>query len=97
MTKTFHQPILQRDANDNVIQESFLSGLKFRGEYSGTNLIYKGAARPGSATSAAVWQICKITYSGANLVQVDWPEDSNGGASEEYVFVWDDRATYTYN
>lgn len=97
MSKTFHQPILQQDANANVIQESYLSGMKFRGEYSGANLIYKGVARPGSATNAAVWQICKITYSGANLTQVDWPEDSNGNPSEEFIFAWDLRAGYIYN
>lgn len=97
MTTGFNQPILQRDAQDNVIQESFLSGLKFRGEYTASNLIYKGVARPGTATSVAKWQICKLTYSGSDITQIDWPQDALGHASEEYNFIWDNRASYTYS
>jgi hypothetical protein len=70
--------------------------MKFRGEYSASNLIYKGYARPGTATSAAGWQIAKITYSGSNVTQIDWPE-SGGIPSSEFNFVWDDRASYTYS
>lgn len=96
MSKTFNQPILQRDANGNVLQESFLSGMKFRGDYTGDTLIYKGLARPGTPTSVSAWQISKQTYAGENITQVDWPEDTNGSPSEEYIFSWDNRASYTY-
>jgi len=96
MTKSFNQPVLKEDAYGNVIAESYLSDMKFRGEYSTGNIIYRGYARPGTATSAAKWQIAKLTYSGSDLTQVDWPQ-SGGIASSEFIFVWDDRATYTYS
>ncbi len=86
------QPNLKRDKNYNVVQESYLSDMKFRGEYSAGNLIYKGYARPGSSTADPVWQISKLTYSGADLTQVDW-----ANSSSEFLFVWDDRASYVYN
>lgn len=97
MTRQYNQPILKTDANGNVLQESYIGDMKFRAEYSGSNLIYKGFARPGIATSTAKWQIAKLTYSGSNITQIDWPQDASGHASSEFNFVWDDRATYTYS
>ena len=97
MNKTYHQRILKLDANRNPLQESYLGDMTFRGEYSGSNLIYKGLARPGSAEGDLVWQIAKITYSGSNITEIKWPEDSNGNASSEFIFSWTDRATYTYS
>jgi hypothetical protein len=96
MTKTFNQPILKKDANDNVIQDSF-ADRAFQGEYTGTNLIYRGYARPGTATSVSTWQIAKLAYDGANnVLSIKWPQ-SGGIASSEYIFKWDDRAGYTYS
>ncbi len=91
-----NQTILKRDAQGNVIQESYTGDMAFRGEYTGANLIYKGFARPGALTSADVWQIARLTYSGANLTAIEWPENSLGAPSSEFNFQWDDRATYTY-
>ena len=87
---------LKRDAFGNAIQESYVADMKFRGEYTGSNLIYKGYATPGTATSAGDWQIAKITYSGSNITQIDWPEE-NSIPSSEFKFIWDNRATYTYS
>lgn len=86
------QPNLKKDKNLNVVQESYLADLKFRGEYSAGNLIYKGYARPNSDTADDVWQISKLTYSGSDLTQVDWAQGSS-----EFIFVWDDRASYVYS
>ncbi len=88
---------MKRDAQGNVIQESYTGDMAFLGEYSGANLIYKAFARPGAATSAAMWQIAKLTYSGANLTAIQWPQNSLGHASSEFNFVWDSRAGYTYS
>ena len=72
--------------------------MAFQGAYSGTNLIYRGFARPGASTSASVWQLAFMTYDGSNnLLSIQWPEDPNGHASNDYEFSWDDRATYTYS
>jgi hypothetical protein len=78
------------------LPESFLEEA-FRGEYDGSNnLIYAGFARPGSPESLPVWQISKLTYSGANLTSITWPTSSEGAVSNDYEFAWSLRATYTY-
>lgn len=89
-------PVLKRDANLIPIQESYREQA-FQGEYSGTNLIYRGFAKPGTATSATGWQIAKLTYSGANITSITWPQNSLSKASSLYEFVWDSRAGYTYS
>ena len=98
MAKTHHQTILKRDADNNVIQDSYVGDMTFRGDYTGTNLIYKGYARPGASEGASVWQIAKIAYDGSNnATSVKWPQGSNSAASSEFNFSWTDRATYTYS
>lgn len=93
-----NQTILKRDAQGNVIQDSYVGDMAFLGEYSGTNLIYKGFARPGSASSAAVWQIALLTYDGSNnLLSITWPQNSFGHASSEFNFIWDNRAALIYS
>lgn len=65
-----------------------------RCDYDATgNLIYTGAATPGTLTSAAKWRIQKLTYSGTgNLLSIIWP---NGEA--EFANVWDNRTSLTYS
>ncbi len=89
-------PLLKRDVNGNVIQDS--SGdMSFRGDYTGSNLIYKGFARPGSAEGDLVWQIAKLSYDGSNnLLTIKWPQNANSSASTEYQFSWTGRAGYTF-
>lgn len=92
-----NRPMGRRDAQGNIIPGSF-DDMAFRGSYTGTNLIYKGFARPGSAEGDLVWQIAMMTYDGANnLLTVVWPEDANGHANNDFQFSWTDRATYTYS
>ena len=92
-----NRPVGFKDAQGNLIPESF-SDEAFRGEYTGTNLIYKGFARPGSAEGSLVWQIAKLAYDGSNnLLSIKWPENANAHASNDYEFSWTDRATYTYS
>ena len=91
-----NRPLGMLDAQGELIQDSF-DYESFLGEYSGTNLIYSGYARPGSLTSAGVCQISKQTYDGnGNVTAVQWPQ-VNGIASADYQFIWDNRATYTYS
>ena len=97
MTTVKNNPYLKRDANNNVIQDSS-DDMAFKGAYTGNNLIYKGLARPGAISSAAVWQISRQTYDGSNnLTAVEWPQDANAHASSEYAFIWDNRAILTYS
>ena len=64
--------------------------------YAGTVLTYIGKALPGTATSAAGWQLMKLTYDGTNNTQVDFPQDASGNQSNLFAFIWDSRAGYTY-
>jgi YD repeat-containing protein len=60
---------------------------------AGGNPIYVGKAAPGTATSAAAWQIRKIAYDlSGNPTAVLWAEGSDG-----FAYVWDGRAGYTYS
>lgn len=52
---------------------------------------YIGKVMPGTATSAAKWQITKLTFSSGNFTGQTWA-DGNGN----YDNVWDDRASLTY-
>jgi hypothetical protein len=94
---TATRPFGKLDAQARVIPSSF-GDLAFQGAYSSNNLIYFGQARPGSSTSDAVWKISYLTYDGSgNLLTIQWPQDTNGNASSEYIFIWEDRAGYTYS
>ena len=91
-----NMPILKRDAQNNVCQDTY-ADRTFRGDYTGTNLIYRGYARPGSAEGDNVWQLAKLAYDGANnITSIKWPQASNGSASAHYSFNWTGRAGYTY-
>jgi hypothetical protein len=91
------QPNQKIDGFGNPISESYVGDMKFRGEYSGSNLIYKGYAKPGADESDEVWQIAEITYSGSNITEINWPQNALGKASSNFEFSWTDRATYTYS
>lgn len=93
-----NRSLLALDNNFRDIQDSSLDQA-YQGDYlGGMQLVYKGFARPGSFTSDSVWQIAFIQYDGSgNLDSITWPQLPNGVASSDYVFVWDDRASYTYS
>ena len=61
-------------------------------EYSAGNAIYIGEARPGSLSSSTKWRIKKLTYSGADVTDVQW-----AGGSDAFIYIWDNRASYTYS
>ena len=56
-----NRPIGRLYAQGRPIPDSWTDEA-FQGAYTGDNLIYKGFAKPGAATSAAVWQIAKLAY-----------------------------------
>lgn len=53
---------------------------------------YVGVAEPGANKAEAKWAIFKLFYSGTNITELRW-----ANASRAFVFVWNDRATYTYD
>lgn len=73
MPGIFSRPGGRSDTNYYIDQNSF-DDEEFRGEYTGTNLIYKGFARPGGNVDEPVWQISFLTYDGSNnVLTVQWP------------------------
>lgn len=53
---------------------------------------YIGIAFPGSATSAAVWQIRKLTYTGTNATAVLWCDGNNN-----FDNIWDNHPSLSYS
>jgi len=68
--------------------------LLVKAEYNGSSLlIYFADAQPGTATSASLWRIRKLSYDGnGNFTTLAWPN-----ADTSFLYAWDDRATYTYS
>lgn len=61
--------------------------------YNGTGLPeYIGIASPGSLTSAAVWKIKKLVYSGTNVVQILWADGNT-----TFDNIWDNYASLSYS
>lgn len=56
-------------------------------------VIYLGYAQPGTAKTAAAWQIRKITYdANGAMTDVEFAEGSNA-----FNKVWNSYATYSYS
>jgi hypothetical protein len=90
------KPLLEIDANRNLIQDSNLWTTK-RLSYSGANPEYIGTARVGANESDPIWQIFKLSYDGSsNLVSQKWPIGADGVPTNDFAFSWTDRATYTF-
>lgn len=93
-----NRPTVSYDANFVPTQEAAIDE-SFRGDYlAGTNLIYKGMARPGGTETDFVWQIAKLAYDGNNnLLSIKWAQNANGVAANDYIFQWSNRTAYTYS
>jgi hypothetical protein len=92
-----NRPLGELDAQGRLIYDS-VDDLAFRGEYVGSNLIYKAFAHPGADEAAFVWQIAKISYDGSgNVLTVKWPQNALGNATNDYIFAWAGRAGLTYS
>jgi hypothetical protein len=59
-------------------------------DQSVVGVVYVGEATPGTASSASLWRIKRITESGSST-SVDW-----AGGTADFVHSWDDRLTLTY-
>ena len=90
------RPINQLDAQGRVLTSSG-DWTTFRGEYTGTNLIYAGFAKPGAAEGDNEWQISKMTYDASgNILTVKWPTKDDGTVSSDFEFNWTGRAGYVF-
>lgn len=62
---------------------------QIRMAYTGSDVEYVGESLPGVAENAIGWRIKKLTYSGGNVVAIDWADDTS-----QFTKIWNDRATY---
>jgi hypothetical protein len=83
---------LQKQAKRVILTDPF-GGINTDGNFDvkldevSDTLLYMGIAQIGSDLSEPVWQIRKITDTGFG-----WAE-----STDDFVHIWDDRATYTYS
>ena len=94
---SFARPTAFVDSNANVNQTSY-TYLAFRQDLNGGSYpIYIGYAKPGASVANAVWSISKNTVDGAgNITAKQWPVVNGGGATADFIFVWNNRASLTY-
>lgn len=67
--------------------------IEMRSYDASDRLEYQGFAPAGSAVSSPCWQIKKFTY---DSTSERITTKLFAGSVNDYVHVWDDRATYTY-
>lgn len=73
------------------MHETFSMAFVTRLDEPGGGVTYIGIALPGAATSAAVWQIKRMTVSGTSTVI------QYASGSTAFAYVWDDRAGLSYS
>lgn len=75
------------DRREFIVQDSEVSLVAIND--TNGNPVFLGRAKPGVALSVAKWQIRKITWdSNSSPTRVEWPENSEGNASNNYEFIW---------
>ncbi len=91
------RPTAPLDADNRPVVPMWWDQSMLGDDGGGSQLVYIGRARPGSAQTAAVWQIRMLTYDAAgNVISISWPQNSSGNPSNDYIFQWSARAGYTY-
>jgi len=70
-------------------ESMFVPALQF--DYIDDTTFYRGEAVPGTATSAALWRVQRITITGDDLV-IEWAD-----GSANFTKIWDDRLSLTYS
>ena len=64
----------------------------FKVDFITDNLLYRGEAIPGTATSAATWRIREITISAVDGdISTTWADGDS-----DFDNIWDDRLSLTY-
>jgi len=65
-------------------------------DYVSSVLQYHGFAKPGTATSSALWKVAKVTLNASgDITQMIWAGTAAIGYGQ-YNQVWDNRASLTY-
>jgi hypothetical protein len=81
-----------RDRKEFIVQDSEVSIITLRD--SDGNVIYEGRAKIGEPTTDNKWQIRKIDYdSNSSVSRMTWPQDSNGAATGDFIYIWEGAST----
>lgn len=81
----------QVDSNLHILTEA--PALIQRMDYNASNLpIYIGLAIPTSLSSAAVWQIRRLTYTGNNVTLIEFADGDT-----EFNNIWDNRVSLNFS
>ena len=83
------------DSTGNEVHSAYSTDLTYKQamEYNASNLpLYIGFALPGTAKSAAGWNIRKLSYTGYNATDVEF-----GDATSSMTLIWNSRAGYAYS
>lgn len=85
-----------KDRREFIVQDSEVA-LRAQNDANG-NPIYIGRSKIGTLDGEVKWQIQLLAWDANNsITSVTWPQNSEGNASAEYEFEWDERASYTYS
>lgn len=86
----------ESDRREFIVQDSEVA-LRAENDANG-NPIYIGRAKVGITNGEVKWQIQSLAWDANNSVtSVTWPQNSEGNASANYEFEWDERANYTFS
>lgn len=84
------------DRREYIVQEGEVA-IRAQNDGDG-NVLYLGRAKAGTATSEDKWQISFHAWdANDSLTSRTWAQNSEGNASTNYEFVWDDRVGLTYS
>jgi len=79
------------DSISTIAAPTYTEGLATRIDEASPTVTYVGKAVPSTATSAATWQIQRLT-STASTLTVEWAD-----GNDEFDNVWDSRAGWSYS
>lgn len=80
--------------NNAQARRTILAGVTTKISYDANNRQeYIGLAKPGTATSAAGWQIKKMTYNATGFMT----DLQFADGTDKFDKVWDNKASYSYS
>ena len=86
----------EKDRREFIVQDSEVA-LRAENDANG-NPIYIGRAKAGTLNGEVKWQIQFLEWDANNsITSVTWAENSDGIASTNYEFEWDERASYNFS
>ena len=89
--KILDADVVSRGGLDHYQQRVNLPPVALRYDAVSSVLAYLGIAAPGTAESAALWQIRKLVFTAGGNITITWAD-----GDVDYNNIWNDRAGLTY-